>query len=71
MQNIFKNIDWVKKKGTTGQVELCPNFLEEKKFSFSRAISKFTSEYDTPVDLVPNLDQTSIFMLHRVNTHFI
>ena len=61
MQNIFKNIDWVKKKGTTGQVELCPNFLEEKKFSFPRAISKFASEYDTPVDLVPNLDQTSIF----------
>ena len=42
-QNVLKGIDWVKRKGTTEKVEPCPKFLEEEKFTFQRAISKFVS----------------------------
>ena len=35
-------------------------FLEEEVFSFQLAISKFVSEHDIPLDLVLNLDQTSL-----------
>ena len=59
-RNILKGIDWVKRKGTTGKVEPCPKFLQEEKFTFQRAISKFVSDHDTPLELVLNLDQTPI-----------
>ena len=53
-------MDWVKRKGTTGKVEPCPKFLEEEKFTFQRAISKFVSDYDIPLEFVLNLDQTPL-----------
>ena len=53
-------MDWVKRKGTTEEVEPCAKFLEAEKCSFERAISKFVSEHDIPLDLVLNLDQTPL-----------
>ena len=53
-------MDCVKRKGTTGKVESCSKFLEEKKFTFQRAISKFVSDHDIPLELVLNLDQTPL-----------
>ena len=61
VRNVLKNMDWVKSKRTTGKVEPCANFLEEEKFSFQRAISKFVSEHDKP--------HSPVF--HRVNAHLI
>ena len=42
----------MKRKGATGKVESCAKILEVEKFSFQRAISKFVSEHDIPLDLV-------------------
>ena len=53
-------MDWVKRKGTTLKVEPCPKFLEQEKFTFQRAISKFVSDHDVPLELVLNLDQTPL-----------
>ena len=50
----------MKRKGTTGQVEACAKFLEEEKFSFQCAISKFVTEYDIPLYLVFDQDQSQI-----------
>ena len=58
--NVFKNMDWVKRKGATGKVGPYAKFLEEEKFSSQLAISKFVSEHDISIDLVPNVDQTSV-----------
>ena len=49
-------MDWVKRNRVIGKVELCTKFLEEKKFSSQRAIFKFVSEHNIPLDLVLNLD---------------
>ena len=57
-QNVLKDMDWMKRKGTTGKVEPCPRFLGEEKFMFQRAISKFVSDHDIPLELVLNLNQT-------------
>ena len=60
-QNVLRNMDWVKSKGTTGKVEpVAKKFLEEEKFSFQRVISKFVSEHNIPLVLVLNLDQTPL-----------
>ena len=48
-QNVLKNMDWVKRKVTTGKVEPRAKFLQEQKLSFQRAISKFVSEHDIPL----------------------
>ena len=45
-------------------VEPCVNFLEEEKFLFEGAISKFVSEHDIPLDLVLNIDQTPLLCFH-------
>ena len=50
----------MKRKGTAGKVEPCPKFLEEEKFTFESAISKFVSDRDIPIELVLNLDQTPL-----------
>ena len=55
-QNFLANMDWVKRKGTTGKVQFCAKFLRDEKFSFQCAISKCVSENDIPLDLVFNLD---------------
>ena len=39
---------------------LSPKFLEEEKFTFQRAISKFVSDHDIPLELVLNLGQTPL-----------
>ena len=62
--NVLKGMDWLKRKGTTGKVEPCPKFLEEEKFTFQRAISKFVYD-DTPLELVLNLFQTSLFYVYH------
>ena len=59
-RNVLKDIGWVKRKGTSGKVELCPKFLEEEKFTFQLAISKSASDHDIPLELVLNLDQTPL-----------
>ena len=53
-------MDWLKRKGTTGKVETCPKFLEEEKFTFERAISKFVSNHDVSLELVLNLHRTPL-----------
>ena len=50
-RNVLKGRDWVKRKGTVGKVEPYPKFLEEEKFTFQRAISKFVSDHDIPLRL--------------------
>ena len=59
-RNILKGIDWLKRKGTAWKFEPCPKFLEEEKFTFQSAISKFFSDHDNPLELVLNLDQTPL-----------
>ena len=51
-------MDWVRRKGTTGEVKTCAQFSEEEKFLFQCVICKFVSEHDIPLDLVLNPDQT-------------
>ena len=46
-----------KTKRTTGKVEPSPKFLEQGKFTFQCAISKFVSDHDTSLELALNLDQ--------------
>ena len=59
-RNALNNMDWVKRKGTTGKVEPCAKFLEETKSSFQRTISIFASDHVIPLDLMLNLDQTPL-----------
>ena len=56
VRNVLKSMDWMKRKGTAGKVESCPKFPEEEKITFQRAISKFVSDHDIPLELVLNLD---------------
>ena len=53
--NVFKNMDWVKRKGTTGKVGPYAKFLEEENFLSQLAISKFVSEHDISIDLVHDI----------------
>ena len=57
-RNVLKGTDLGQRKRTTGKVKPCPKFIEEKKITFQRAISKFVSDHDIPLELVLNLDQT-------------
>ena len=41
-------------------IEPCVEFLEEEKFLFQCAISKFVLESDIPIDLMLNLDQAPV-----------
>ena len=59
-RNILKGMEYLKRKGKAGKVEPCPKFLEEEKFMYQRAISTFVSDYDIPLELVLNLDQTPL-----------
>ena len=62
-QKVLKSVDWIKRKEATGKVEPCPKFLEQEKFTFQRAISKFVPDHDITLELVLNLDQTPISYL--------
>ena len=59
-RTVLKSMDWVKRKGTTGKVEPCSKFLEEKKFTFQPVIAKAISDHDIPMELVLNLDQIPV-----------
>lgn len=59
-RHTLKDLNWTKRKGTTGKVEPSKKFLDEEKFTFQRNISKAILENDIPKDLVLNLDQTPL-----------
>ena len=60
-RSFLKSMDWVKRKRTTGKVEPCSKFLEEK-FTFQCAIAKAVSDHDIPMELVLNLDQNPSYV---------
>ena len=59
-RGILSDMNWCKRKGTTGKVEPSPQFLAEEKFTFQRAISSKISINDIPSYLVLNIDQTPL-----------
>ena len=59
-RNVLKGMDRVKRKGTTGKIQPFQKFLEEEKFTFPRAISKFVSDHDMPLGLALNLELTPL-----------
>ena len=59
-QHHLKSMEWVKRKQTTGKVNLLEKFLQEEKLSYQREISKVLLEHDIPLDMVLNLDQTPL-----------
>ena len=59
-RNVLKDMDWVKRKGTTGNVKPRLIFLEEEKFTFERAVLKFVSDHEIPLEFLLNLDQISL-----------
>lgn len=59
-RGILSDMNWCKRKGTTGKVEPSPQFLAEEKFTFQRAISSKISMHDIPSYLVLNIDQTPL-----------
>ena len=59
-RNVFKSMNWTKRKDTTGKVEPSKKFLEEEKFFFQRKISNVILDHDVPSAFVLNLDQTSL-----------
>ena len=42
-RNVLKNMDWMKSKRTTGEVNPCVKLLEEEKFLFQHSTYKFVS----------------------------
>ena len=66
-RSVLKGMDSVKRNGKTEKVKPCPKFLEEGKFTFQRAISKFASDHDIPREFVFNLDQNPSLILHLGN----
>ena len=69
-QNVLKVMYWVKRKGTTAKIEPFPKFLEEEKFTFQRAISKFFSDHDIQLELMLNLDQSPFSYVSPVKHTF-
>ena len=59
-RNVLKDMNWVKRKGTTGNVKPRLIFLEEEKFTFERAVLKFVSDHEIPLEFLLNLDQSSL-----------
>ena len=59
-RQLLKSMEWVKRKGTTGKVEPSEKFLQEEKFSYQCEISRIILNRDIPLDLVLNLDQTTL-----------
>ena len=68
-RNVLKGMDWVKRKETTGKVKPCPRFLEEEKFKFQRAVSKFVSDHDIPLELCLTWTKLHALMFHPGNIH--
>ena len=59
-RGVLSDLIWSKRKGTTGKIELSPQFLAEEEFTFQRAISTAISSHDIPKFLVLNIDQTPL-----------
>ena len=59
-RGVLKNMNWVKRKGTTGKVEPSKQLLAEEKLTFQKNISKVVYEHDIPSELIINLDQTPL-----------
>ena len=59
-RSVLSDLNWSKRKGTTGKIEPLPQFLAEEKFTFQRAISTAISSHDIPNFLVLNIDQTPL-----------
>ena len=59
-RGVLSDLIWSKRKGTTGKIELSPQFLAEEKFTFQWAISTAISTHDIPKFLVLNIDQTPL-----------
>ena len=59
-RSILSELNWSKRKGTTGKIEPSLQFLAEEKFTFQRAISTAISSHDIPNFLVLNTDQTPL-----------
>ena len=60
VHNVFKSINWTKRKGTTEKVKPSKKFFEEEKFTFQRKISDVILDHDVPSALALNLDQTAL-----------
>ena len=59
-RDVLKQLKWSKRKGTTGKVNLSPQFLSEEKFTFQRTISTAILEHNILAPLAVNLDQTPL-----------
>ena len=51
-RSVLSDLNWSKRKGTTGKIDSSPQFLAEEKFTFQRAISTAISSHDVPNFLV-------------------
>lgn len=60
----------MKKEGTAGKVGPCAKFLEEDKFSFQRAISKFVLEHDILLYLVLMFRRVNINLVWKIQPQF-
>ena len=59
-RGILSDLNWSKRKGTTGKTEPSLQFLAEEKFTFQREISTAISSHDIPNFLILNIDQTPL-----------
>ena len=53
-------MEWVKRKGTTGNIEPFLQLLAEKKFTFQKSIATVVYDHDIPSDLTINLNQATL-----------
>ena len=59
-KSVLSDLNWWRRKGTTGKIEPSPQFLAEEKFTFQRAISTAISSHDIPNFIVLDIDQTPL-----------
>ena len=59
-RHLLRSIYWVDRKRINGKVEPLEKCLQEEKFYYQREISRVVLDHDIPLDLVFNLDQTSL-----------
>ena len=55
-QDVLKNMNWVKCKGTRGKVEPSKQLLADEKLTFQKNFSKVVYKHDIPLELIINLD---------------
>ena len=64
-RSVLKNLNWSKRRATTGKVEPPAQLLAEEKFTFQKAIAEAIHDNDIPPDLLINIDQTPYVMSHQ------